>query len=397
MTDEYQWGEPEAQPYRGRAAVAAPAVSAPAGWYPDPWSQGHHRYWDGAAWTSGAFPHGPGNPWADEGSDAAEDPSQRASGPAPASPTPPPVRAPGSATPPPPPSWTLPTYPGHDPLPAAGGWVASPGVTELASKRSRLPNGLGFVALVVGVMVLVGSIGTLGGYLIFRHHPKSVPAATGPFPTIPPFTIPAPGPTLPADPASAALVTLGLTQGDVPSTVVVQPIIGGTSVTEQPTLDLCNGDYPSESQRSARLQVGGFDGQANLLLSTEAVLYNSAAATEQAFSELKSVAANCPAGPVPSPVNGSSSATHFNAAPDGAWAQTATVIRQAYDLVTTDELGATQHSVAVYLRRGRVLLGVYFYEPDSPQVPVGGQTSIEKIVDVFATRLAQLPTSVVNG
>ena len=25
------------------------------GWYPDPWSGGHHRYWDGRAWTADVF------------------------------------------------------------------------------------------------------------------------------------------------------------------------------------------------------------------------------------------------------------------------------------------------------------------------------------------------------
>jgi len=284
-------------------------------------------------------------------------------------------------------------------VPPTDGWDAKP--AELTSKRSRLPSGLAFVALVVGVMVLVGSLGTLGGYLMFRHRSHAISSATGRFPTVVPttpgFTIPTPTPTVPADPSAAALASLGLNQSDVPPTVVVQPFVGGDSVSAEPTLDLCNGNYPSESQRTARLQVGGFDGQANLLLSTEAVLYTNAAATEQAFAELKSVAANCPTTPVPSPVGGSTNATHFNGAPDNGWAQTATVTRVAFDMVTTDELGASQHSVAVYLRRGRALLGVYFYQPDSPQVPVSGQTTIEKIVGVFAGRMAQLPASVVNG
>jgi hypothetical protein len=250
-------------------------------------------------------------------------------------------------------------------------------------------------------MLLVGSAGTLGGYLLFRHRSRSSPVATGRLPTVVPtfpgFTIPTlPAPTTPADPSAAALASLGLNQADVASTVVVQPFSLGDSLG-QPTLDLCNGTYPSESQRTARLQVGGFDGQANLLLSTEAVLYRNAAATEQALAELKSVSANCPVTPVPSPVGGSTTSTHFNAAPDGGWAQTPTVTRLAFDLVMTDDLGGSQHSVAVYLRRGRVLLGVYFYQPDLPQVPVSGQTTMEKIVGVFAGRMAQLPASVVNG
>jgi hypothetical protein len=244
-------------------------------------------------------------------------------------------------------------------------------------------------------MIVMGALGTLGGYLAFRHRSSSTSSATGPFatvPTIPGLTLPAP--TVPKDPAAAALASLGLTQADVPSTVIVQPLIGGDTVSGAPTLDLCDGNYPSESLRTARLQVGAIDGTGALILSTEAVLYTNAAATEQAFSELRSVTANCSPNPVAN-ANGGSVTTHFNPAPDSGWAQVPTVTRQAYDLTTTDNSGTAQHSIAVYLRRGRVLLGVYFYQTDS--LSVAGQTTVEKVVGVFADRLARLPASVVNG
>lgn len=38
------------QPATALAAVASPAAPAP-GWYADPLSAGHVRYWDGSAWT----------------------------------------------------------------------------------------------------------------------------------------------------------------------------------------------------------------------------------------------------------------------------------------------------------------------------------------------------------
>lgn len=31
---------------------SAPAVTTPPGWYPDPWQQAPHRWWDGTTWTS---------------------------------------------------------------------------------------------------------------------------------------------------------------------------------------------------------------------------------------------------------------------------------------------------------------------------------------------------------
>jgi hypothetical protein len=183
----------------------------------------------------------------------------------------------------------------------------------------------------------------------------------------------------------------------VATNVTVAAIPGGTRVSGGPTLDLCNGTFPSESQRRARLQVAAADAQGNATLSTEAVLYSTPAGATQAFSELKSVAANCPGSPVASPVGETTVTTRFNPAPDGAWPQVAGVERLAYDFVSTDQSGQAQHSVAVYLRHGRALMGVYFPTPAGAQSAAAGQTTLAGIVNVFASRLAQLPASMVNG
>jgi hypothetical protein len=259
-----------------------------------------------------------------------------------------------------------------------------------APKASGLPSGAAFVALVVAVMVVVGSLGVIGGYFAFAKRARAAPVASRPS---------APQPTTPAarrDPDASALAGLVVTQADVDASVTVGPRPAGTSVAGEPTLDLCNGKYASEALRTARLQVDALDSQGGTVLSTEAVLYSAPAATAQAFSELQATATACPDAPVVSPVGESTRTTHFNAAPDGGWAQVAAVQRLAYDFVSTDDLGVTDHSVAVYLRRGRVLLGLYFSQPDAPPA-VAGQTTIAAIVNVFATRMAQLPGSVVNG
>ena len=133
-------------------------------------------------------------------------------------------------------------------------------------------------------------------------------------------------------------------------------------------------------------------------MSTEAVLYTNPAATQQAFAELTTNAANCPSAPVTSPVGEPTVSTHFNAVPDSTWPQTQTVDRKAYDFTATDQLsGQAQHFVGVYMRRGRVLVGVYFSRPDGPQTAISGQTTLAGIVGVIAARIAQLPASVVNG
>ena len=198
------------------------------------------------------------------------------------------------------------------------------------------------------------------------------------------------------DPSLSALATVVVNQSDVGSGLTVAVFSGGTGLG-QPTLDLCNGTFPSESRRSARLQDAVVAGQDTVTLSTEAVLYFDSAATTQAFNELKDVAARCPATPVSSPVGAPTVVTKFAAPPDAGWPQTPTVDRLAFDFTTDDGNGTVSHSIAVYLRRGRALLGVYFSRPDGPQAAVAGQTSISGIVGVFASRLAALPTSVVGS
>ena len=89
--------------------------------------------------------------------------------------------------------------------------------------------------------------------------------------------------------------------------------------------------------------------------------------------------------------------TKFNATPDTAWAPVATVNRLAYDFTTTDQSGQSQHNIAVYLQRGRVLMGIYFAQTVGAQTAVDGQTTTAGIVHIFESRLAQLPASTVNG
>jgi hypothetical protein len=198
------------------------------------------------------------------------------------------------------------------------------------------------------------------------------------------------------DPDAAVLRQLVVQQADVAAPASVQLIPGGNRVADQVTLDLCNGRFASEAARTARLQVAETDDQGNASLSTEAVLYQSPDAAARAFTELAGVVAHCPAAPVPGVNGGPSLETQFNAPPDGSWPQTPTVDRLAYDFVATDGQGQSQHSVAVYLHRGRVFLGLYFPQPAGDQPPVAGTSTIPGIVSFFASRLAALPNPVVD-
>jgi uncharacterized protein DUF2510 len=321
---------------------------APAGWYPDPITPARRRYWTGSSWTyatSEPVPVDDAPPW--------------------------------EATP-------LPD--GHrlpDPM------VARPAPPTPAEAGPRKRPILWVLAVVVGLLV-----GVIGVALSTRSSPKAQPAASQPDLAAPGTTaLPAPENT---DPSAAALATLIVKPDDVPSTAQVVVFNGGIGL-DQPTLDLCNGKYPSESRRAARFQDAALDSQGRIALGTEAVLYADSGGTTQAFAELRSQVAACPSTPVPGAAGEPAVTTRFNPAPDTGWAQVATVNRQAYDLTSVDAAGTGTHTVAVYLQRGRALLGVYFSQPDGPQLAVEGQTTIEGIVNVFAKRVAALPTSVVGA
>jgi hypothetical protein len=202
---------------------------------------------------------------------------------------------------------------------------------------------------------------------------------------------------LSSDPSAPLLQRLVVRQTDVLSANAVQLLDGGNQVTGQTTLDLCNGTFPSEALRSARLQVVEYDGAGAGMLSTEAVLYRHGGDAAQAMSEIRVVAARCPDRPVVSPVGEPTITTRFQGAPDASWPTVAGVTRQAYAFTTTDSLGVTETHIAAYLRRGRVLEGVYFPAPAGAQPAVNGQTTIAGIVHVFEERIAALPQSAVSG
>jgi len=261
----------------------------------------------------------------------------------------------------------------------------------VAVRRVGVPYTVGLV--VVGLVVGFGV--AFGVARSRRGTGSATPGAAARVPVPPIATLP-PTSAAPADPAASALSGLVVRQSELSAGTTVEVIPGGDQVSGQTTLDVCNGTFPSESLRTARLQVAAVDVQGSVALSTEAVLYPNPVATAQAFGELHAVATHCPSSPVVSPVGGRTLTTRFNPAPDGAWPQVPTVERLAFDVVSTDQSGQSQHAVAVYLRRGRALVGVYFPAPDGPQPAVSGQTTIPGIVSLVATRLAQLPTSVVG-
>jgi hypothetical protein len=330
------------------AAANAPA-SWPEGWYADPWTAGQYRYWNGSTWTGATHRWGPAN-LPPAGGDA----------------------------------WPTAGY-------ARGYAVPAVPLTDEPPAREGRSRALVVAAVITLIAVLVAS-GAIGYAINANARSDGAVEVTPPSTTSPTGPSAAPEST---DPDRRVLGDIVVRQSDVGDDRTVVLYEDGNSLRGA-TLDLCNGEYPSESERTARLQLLDVDARGSSTLSTEAVLYRSPDAAKQAFAELRKRRADCPDRPVASPIDGSRETTRFEAAPDADWPQTKGVERQAYRM-TISEGEESSPLVTVYLRRGRAFLGLYFPAPRGAQPPVVGKTTIEDIVEVFAARLAKLPDSVVNA
>ena len=113
------------------------------------------------------------------------------------------------------------------------------------------------------------------------------------------------------------------------------------------------------ARRQAQVQTG----IPSQFVSTEAVLYPSAAATAQAFGELGAAASGCH--------DSSATLTEWlGPDPSAGWAQVAGVDRVTYVLEARLQAGAQPvPTLLVFLRRGRALLALYV-RPFAGTMPV---------------------------
>lgn len=152
---------------------------------------------------------------------------------------------------------------------------------------------------------------------------------------------------------------VGLRAADVSSGLTVDLLPDGISLGI-PTLDFCDGSYPSEQLRVKRVQLAAFDQKGNYAgLSTEVVVYKDAAAARQALREVAAVRLGCPTDKAVMTGDGHRIRFTFHAAPGPNDAPLVDAGSRVVIHSTMQVDGEPRTALLVYQVAGRVLAAMY--------------------------------------
>jgi hypothetical protein len=135
--------------------------------------------------------------------------------------------------------------------------------------------------------------------------------------------------------------------------------------TAQRTLDLCGtNNYPSESLRTARLQLNYLKPKGQYAISNEVVTYKAGGAA-QAMRELAQHAAHCPNKPIA--VEGQPAATYRITRITDSKLIKGYIAVQIRTTATVNGKKVSITNYAIYQRVGNVFSGVYSYGASTPE------------------------------
>lgn len=193
------------------------------------------------------------------------------------------------------------------------------------------------------------------------------------------------------------LESIGLQTGDVASTMQVATIPDGDNLFA-PTLDFCDGRYPSEDLRVARLQRAAYDADGNFAgISTEVVVYANAAAAKQALAEAIKVRKSCPVGRVFTTRDGHALSFAFHSAPGPANTPLVDADSRLIIHTTMNVDGEKRRAFLVYQIFGRVLAAVYVSEAGAKPFEQTALDSFYALAGDVADRLRSAPQALLNG
>lgn len=193
------------------------------------------------------------------------------------------------------------------------------------------------------------------------------------------------------------LESIGLQQSDVGSSMQIATIPDGDSLLGA-TMDFCDGRYPSENLRAARLQRATYDQNGGFVgISTEVVVYANAAAAQQALAEVIAVRKSCPVGKEITARDGARLTHFFHSAPGPA--ETPLVDAESRLIVHTTMLvnDEPRRAFIVYQIYGRVLAALYVSEEGKTPFDQATLDSFYELAGDIADRLRAAPKSLLNG
>jgi len=199
----------------------------------------------------------------------------------------------------------------------------------------------------------------------------------------------------PIDPMQ--LEDIGLQAADVGDNLQIATIPDGDSLLGA-TMDFCDGRYPSEDLRVARLQRATYDQDGGFVgISTEVVVYANAAAAKQALAEVIAVRKSCPVGKEITARDGARLTHFFHSAPGPA--ETPLVDAESRLIVHTTMLvnDEPRRAFLVYQISGRVLAALYVSEEGKTPFNQSALDSFYELAGDIANRLRAAPSSLLNG
>jgi len=155
-------------------------------------------------------------------------------------------------------------------------------------------------------------------------------------------------------------------------------------VAHQVTLDVCNADFPSEAQRTARYQQIARAPGDTRIVSNENVTYDSEASATQALAEVRAAVEDCPRDMFLHSKVAGVPPLRFQlqlVADDQLGEVTPDHVALAGSV--SDQSGKTQPTVELFQRRGNVMVGVYGRDLQT----------IKSFVGTIAKRLAGLTSA----
>ncbi|MBM3744020.1 MAG: hypothetical protein FJW46_07005 [Actinobacteria bacterium] len=188
------------------------------------------------------------------------------------------------------------------------------------------------------------------------------------------------------DAAQKALDKYGFTAEDFTAEWGVFPMGRGTTL-EDPTLDLCSSEFPSELDRKERRQIAvSKSGNPYLFLSSETVRYKNSAAGEKALAEVKKSYTNCVKSAGGVERDGSFTKYEFFSIPENL----TRLVPEANRVVVHAKIGesaAARYLFGIYQYKGEMFTGLYVVRSGDSAFPEDELLRWVGVAEKFAERL----------